>query len=185
MIRIDHSDTTICVTSPYLLAFVERARALGGRWDAARRAWAFDEAGEDAVRHALTECYGTDGDGDTVALYLYYVEDDSVRRKPVSLGALTIARAFGRDSGARLGDGVAHLAGPKPISAGSVKNWGTRIPAGCLLVVYGVPRAVAERAIERGGTVVVAEIGTDTESREAVLGRLRVRAGLVTLGVEG
>lgn len=170
-----HGATSISVTSPYHDGFVSRARALGGRWDRDSKTWLFDEAAEDAVRQALKDAYGTDGaaadeGAEPVALYLYAPETVAEFHGPVSVASITLARAFGRDSGARLGGGTAHLAGPAPSSGGSVKNWRTQIPAGCLLAAYNVPRVLAERAL--ADDRFVAEIGIGAESTSEVLTRL-------------
>ena len=186
-IAITHQpDTgTITVTSPYAADYVSRARALGGRWDRTAGGWVFDEAAEPAVRQALRECYGTDGGTDavpeaSVTLYVYVPEALSAARGPVVLdGPITLARAFGRDSGAKLGDGVAHLAGPKPTSGGSVKNWDTRVPAGGLYAVYQVPRGLAERA--QGDADVVCRLGDGSEATAAVLAEMQAQAARAAL----
>jgi len=170
-------EQTISVESPYLADFVGRARALGGRWSAAERAWIFDAAAEEPVRALLRDVYGTDGSEEQmgiaapVTLYVYATQETRGERAPLTLqSGITLARAFGRDSGARLGDSVAHLRGPKPTSGGSMKNWRTCIPKGCLLAVYAVPRALAERALLDTG--YTCSIGDGTEQPDAVLARL-------------
>lgn len=102
-----------------------------------------------------------------------------MRGAPLQIGSLTLARAFGRDSGARLGDGVAHLAGPKPRSGGSVKNWRTVIPGGCLLAVYNVPRAMAASALADDRHYCA--IGDGTEATPAILARLQHDAAVATM----
>lgn len=59
------------------------------------------------------------------------------------LGGRTIARAYGRDTGAKAGDGVIVDAG-KIDSAGSAKNWKTVAREGTVIRVLDVPRATAE-----------------------------------------
>lgn len=177
-IRIDSvPEGTIAVTSPFDAAFVGRARALGGTWDRERGAWIFDASAEEPVRVALREVYGTDGseaDGgaEATTLYVYAPRRVWADRAPLRIGTITLARAFGRDSGARLGGGVAHLAGPAPKSGGSVKNWDTRVEEGCLLAVYNVPRAEAERALESAAPFA-ARLGDPTERAAEVLDSLR------------
>lgn len=67
----------IVTRTPYSAAFVEKARALGGRWDHERKIWSFHTKSEQAVRDGLVDIYGTDGTFDppevTVRLRLKYL----------------------------------------------------------------------------------------------------------------
>ena len=58
-----------------------------------------------------------------------------------------MARAYGRDSGAKIGEGVVFLEGGAS-SGGSVKNWYTTIKKGSVFEVRDVPRAKAEAFLE-------------------------------------
>lgn len=174
-IKVSHHKDTgrVEVTSPYDTSFVSRARAFGGTWDRGHKVWSFDESAEGTVRQALRDCYGTDGEDDgaeAVTLYVYVPSTISELGSALTLGGITLARAFGRDSGARLGDGVAHLAGPAPTSGGSVRYFKTVIPAGCLLTAYNVPLALAERALLEPRCASM--IGDATAGTSAVLAQL-------------
>lgn len=70
---------------------------------------------------------------------------------PVEVAGRTIARAWGRDSGAKLGDGVVKLQG-RVGSGGSMKNWETVVDAD--VVLHDCPRKVAEKLIAGGYTGV-------------------------------
>ena len=119
--------------SPFVDGFAPKARALGGKWNREDSCWVFSPRYEEQVRALLRSVYGwseddssargvvrvsvskewdwretseTAGMGRTLQLYLF--------------GRL-IARAFDRDSGARLGEGVVVLEGGFE-SGGSRKN---------------------------------------------------------------
>lgn len=172
----------ISVTSPYHVDFVSRARAIGGRWSGTSKTWVFDAAAEEIVRVTLRDVYGTDGADEQLGitapatLYVYCThQSPDGERAPVTMRCgITLARAFGRDSGARLGDSVAHLRGAKPRSGGSAKNWITRVPDGCLLAVYQVPRGLAERALLDPDYVCA--IGDGSEQIDAIYSQLAAAA---------
>ncbi|MDP2060663.1 MAG: hypothetical protein Q8J97_13055, partial [Flavobacteriaceae bacterium] len=73
------------------------------------------------------ECFGTTGETayETCTL-LITGYSDCEEKGAVSLFGRTIAKAFSRDSGARLGDDVVFISGTYK-SGGSVKNWNTDV----------------------------------------------------------
>jgi len=125
-IKLELIDDKIKVTSPYNEKFVNRARNLRGQWK--NGAWWFDDSIIDYVREVMMECFATTGEipFETCTLLIkdYTASDGS--RGPCVLFGRTIARALGRDSGARLGDDIIFISG-KYSSGGSVKNWCTNI----------------------------------------------------------
>lgn len=165
----------IRVVSPYSEDFVGRARGLRGRWSSPDKAWVFDARAEPIVRSILVEIYGTDDTksdaADLVAVFVYARHTVTQPCGPIAMDCgITLARAIGRDSGARVADSVAHLRGPKPGSGGSRANWITTLPAGCLLICYDVPRALAERALLE--TDYLCRIGEGTEMPDAVIAQM-------------
>lgn len=115
------------VQTTYNSEFVKRAKDLGGKWDANSKSWIFSESVVDYVKNLLQEIYGVTGENDyetcslIVKNYTGYEE-----KKCVELFGRSIACAFGRDSGAKLGDGIIWISGIKK-SGGSVKNWYTEV----------------------------------------------------------
>lgn len=118
-------DDKVKVESPYNEKFVNRARNLRGSWRGG--AWWFDDSIIDYVRELMMECFGTTGETpyDECELLVSNFSDFS-GCSPVVLFGRTIARAYGRDSGARLGDDIVLISGNYN-SGGSVKNWRTEI----------------------------------------------------------
>ncbi len=144
LISINRSGASISVASPFHPAFVRRAKELGGKWDAAAKVWAFDARDEDDVRALCREVYGTDGaDGARmVDLRLQFKAGARAGQRAVYVCGREIARARGRDSGAKLGEGVKLVSG-KITSGGSVKNWATIIEPGSTFVLRDVPEEKA------------------------------------------
>lgn len=148
MIKIEkHDARTLSVQTPFHPDFPARAKKLGGRWDGSRKAWAFDQRDEATVRKLCVSIFGTDGSAETAA-------DVLTVRAPVKvcdnegtslwLCGRKIASVLGRDSGARLGDGIVVVAGGFS-SGGSMKNPRITSRDGTVIEVRDVPRALAEK----------------------------------------
>lgn len=148
-ISIETRDGKAYIASPYSSVFVRRIRLMGGRWDSGSRRWVIPSEALPAARELLMDIFGETDVApaeETVTVVVEYLHNVSAVRGAVTLGGLTIARASGRDSGARLGPGVAFISG-QPRSGGSHMNWMTIIPAGCVVELYRVPLKKAQRLL--------------------------------------
>lgn len=146
-VSIKAAGSEIRVSSSYSPAFVVGAKRLGGRWAAPN--WVFDARDEQRVRELCIEIYGTDGAPTAICtLRVVYESGHHASADAIRLGGREIARAYGRDSGAKLGAGVVLLAGGFG-SGGSMKNWTTKTHSetGATVLVRDVPVAMAERLI--------------------------------------
>lgn len=145
IVKITSVGGQLHVKSPYNSKFVGQAKALGGKWR--DEAWVFDIRDEARVRELCRELYGSDGlTADTITLRIEWREEGSSDKGPIEVSGRPIARAFGRDSGAKLADGIVQLAGGFS-SGGSVKNWVTRVRGGTIVLVRDFSRARAEELI--------------------------------------
>lgn len=141
---------TAYIASPYNPDFVSRIKNCGGRWDTETRTWKISEQALDDARQIMQDVYGeTDQPfaGSTVTLCIKTTDSIWETRKPIVVAGRVVASAFGRDSGARVGDGIAFIEGG-PKSGGSVKNWQTCLDAGCVIKIYNVPAAKAQEVVE-------------------------------------
>ena len=168
-VHITESDGQLAVASPYDTAFIERARPLGGRWDAAGKAWTFDARVQDEVRALCHEVYGEDGSGptETVTVRVKLLQEVSASRASIRLLGRDIARAFGRDGGAKLGDGCVLESG-KVDSGGSHKNWHTKADAGTTIRMYDVASSLVEAAGWDADIYEVTVIGHDAPNLNAL-----------------
>ena len=156
-IRIETVDGRVVVNSPYTREWPAVARNLGGRWQADPGVWLFDPRDERKVRNALRETYGWAGEsGATVDVRLTAENDIEVIRGGVEVAGRTLARAFGRDGGARLGDGVVAISGHYG-SGGSMNNWKTRIGEGAVFEVRDLPAAAIDLIDTRDWTVQIVD----------------------------
>jgi hypothetical protein len=140
--QIDITGDNAAIITPYNPEFVKKIKLLGGKWDGESKTWNVDARSIDSVRNAMREVYGRDDNtsgAELVSVRVTVTEGMSVGRGAVTLFGKTIASAYGRDSGARIGDGVAFTKGA-PKSSGSVKNWRTEVPAGCEFILHDVAK---------------------------------------------
>ena len=158
MCVITKTEKSIQVESEYNRDFISGARNLAGRWNSPH--WTFDVRDEGAVRELCLDVYGTDGETvDLVDVEITFEGGFYATRGPITFCGRTIARAFGRDSGAKPGAGVVVKSGGFR-SSGSVKNWATEVNTGGAVVVL---RDMSRRAVEAvdaeefGGTFEILE----------------------------
>lgn len=155
-IKLEIINGEVKVTSPYHQKFVNKARNLRGKWKDS--AWWFDDSIIDYVRELMIECFGTTGEVPYENVDLLITDFDATGRcAPVELFGRTIAKAWGRDSGAKLGDGIILISG-KIMSGGSVKNWSTEV-SDASFIIKDFPKPATEltevkTAIEEGWCVI-------------------------------
>jgi len=171
----------IAIDTPYNPEFVRRIKKAGGRWNAGKKVWECDERSTDAVRAIMREVYGMDDmPQELVTVRVTVQEKDTIDQHtgPVVLFGRTIASAFGRDGGAKVGEGVVFESG-NCRSGGSMKNWYTVIEAGSVFTIYDVPRRAVEEKLgwsDSYGTFEIVEAADPLASlkaeKEALLKRL-------------
>ena len=149
-IKIIKTGDAIAVTSPYNPSYTSRAKKLGGKWDASQSAWVFNARSEPHVRELLLDEYGSDGSpAELVDIRVTTLSDIRASARPITLCGRVVVSARGRDSGARLGEGVSLIKG-RAASGGSVKNWVTMLTEGAVFEMFDVPRRAVESCIEVG-----------------------------------
>lgn len=182
-ISIDQHDGRIAVTSPYHPDFPGAARAAGGRWDVAHKAWTFDARDESRVRSLLLEIYGTDGSVMTSDLVTIRTISACPYGQDWYLAGRRLASRSGRDERVRLGEGVVIITGGFPARGGSAKRPDIDAESGTVLEVRDVPRAAAVAAAAAGDAEIVPAPITD-RCRELEEEAARLRERLVEIGVE-
>jgi len=142
-IKLEVKNDKVYTTSYYNSEFVSKARGLQGKWDSGK--WVFPISIIDHVRKAMVHCYGVTGENPYPVCVLAC---DNLNlegyQSGVELFGRPIAKASGRDSGARLQDHVIKISG-NITSGGSMKNWYTYVKNACI-EIHKFPVAALERA---------------------------------------
>lgn len=169
MIKIETVNGTARIFTPYNAEFVKKIKNVGGRkWDSSQNCWTVPETEIDTVRDYMMEVFGEsdlpDEDG-KITIKVTFNDDASKLTAPVTLYGKEIARAWGRDSGAKIGDDVTLISG-RITSGGSQKNWRTVIDAGSVFKIRDVPKKALK--IPTNYDVTVEEVEEPTINREAL-----------------
>ena len=169
-ISFKKQDGKIIVTTYYNRMFASKARNLRGKWDSSSKAWVFDESVEEYVKQALLDVFGVTGETPYETCSLVIKDFTAWEAKgEVELFSRTVARAFGRDSGAKLGDDIIWISGSYH-SGGSVKNWTTEVENGTFEIQnFPLERTKfddVQKAVEEGWCEI--KINKKKRSREEI-----------------
>lgn len=179
MIEVIRSEKNICVGSPYNPYLPSRAKKIGGKWNPTGKCWSFDIRDEARVEELYRSIYGqwdSEVAADAVTVRVTVATDLSEWHSGIFFAGRQVARATGRDSGARLGDGVVILQGGFG-SGGSVKNWTTRCSEGTVFEIKDIPliKVEEERGCSNWSSIeVLGDVDTAAleQERERLLARI-------------
>lgn len=124
----EQKNAGICTlkTAQYNEIIIKKCRELGGKWDSANECWIFSGMVSSEVEELDYQINSEKIIVEVTANKTLYAE-----KSPVYFLGYVVARAFGRDSGAKLGDNIALISGDVT-SGGSMKNWATRVVEGSI-----------------------------------------------------
>ena len=187
-IKVNIENGRAKVFTPFNHDFVNAIRNVGGRkWDADDKCWTVPEEALPEVRKIMMEVYGETDVPNTcgsVTVKVTFKEEWYERCNDVIIFKKVIASARGRDSGARPGEDVTYLEG-EPTSGGSMKNWKSVVPAGCVVLLRHVPKAVWEQ--DKDSEYYTAEIvdeGKDVKRKELEEEKARLLARIAEIDKE-
>jgi len=135
--------------TPYNPAFPAGAKALGGKWEPASKAWSFDARDEERVLELVRSIYGTDG-RTTEKTVTVRVEIEWSGEATLRLAGAELAHRPGRDQSVRLGQGVVLLKGGFARKGGSMRYPVLAAEEGTVLEVRDVPLSQARLMVEQG-----------------------------------
>jgi len=181
-IRVITENGKTYLDAPYHPDLPAKGRALGGKFDARSKCWVFDARDEGRVRELALEVYGDDGSPQELVTLRCRADNDTFglnvrgRQTSVYVAGRQVARVYGRDSGARLGNGVVVVSGGFR-SGGSAKNPTVDWDDDTLFELRDVPRSAAERAVTQAPehVEITASSGVDYEALKAERQRLVAR----------
>lgn len=133
------------VYTPYHPKFIRKIkRCSAARWDAARQAWQVAADLVPVVRKLMIDVFGECDipvEGKRFDVELRFNKPVWAEREGVYFFGKCLARARGRDSGARPGDGVCYLEGGC-CSGGSMKYWCSQVKEGSVVMLYDIPETL-------------------------------------------
>lgn len=178
-IRVNIDNDKAAVYTPYNRTFVQKIKTIGGaRWNG--EAWVIPANALDVCRNIMKDVYGeTDlpDESEKITVKVTLRETLAEEREPVVMFGHTIASAFGRDTGAKVADGVQFIDG-QPTSGGSRSRWDTVVPDGSVFIIENVSRDKfnADREKYNADFEIVEQAGIDRaalmEERERLLARI-------------
>lgn len=167
------------VFTPYNKTFVDQIKNIGGRrWNAEEKCWMVPETEIEQVRQYMLDVFGeTDlpNECKKVTVLVTFNAEAYKYCESVCLFGKTIARAFGRDSGARVGDDVTLISGSIS-SGGSARNWCSCVNEGSTFKLRNVPENLLNQKTEYDISVnVIDENQIDRAALEAEKEKLLAR----------
>lgn len=144
MIKIEVENGKAKLYTPYNAEFVKAVKNIGGaKWNGS--CWSVPEESLNAAREIMERIYGYSDitPDETVTLRITCNEELFARCASVSIFGKTLAHAWGRDSGAKVGEDVSLISG-EIRSGGSVKNWRSVVTEGSVFVLTNVNKRVYE-----------------------------------------
>jgi hypothetical protein len=135
----------ICDTpyNPYFVADLKKSIPNGSKkWDAENRVWIIEGNCEKTLNNLLAKHYNYQIGSKNIKIKLTALKDDYEYCDSVRVAGFPIARAWGRDSGARVCENVVLISGSIK-SGGSMKNWCTKVAAGAVFEMT-IPESAVE-----------------------------------------
>lgn len=142
MINIVVNDGKAEIYTPYNPEFVAalKERIGSARWNADKKCWIVPAVSIDSVRSLMIQVYGESDTEPAKHVDIKVTFDTDYAYSMCSAYTLfgkTVATAYGRDSGAKIGADVEVIQGGA-YSAGSAKNWRTQIKKGSVFIIRDV-----------------------------------------------
>lgn len=171
LVKVIMNDDHTELYTPYSKDFVKEIKSIGGaKWNPSKSCWTIPTEALDVAKKMMMRIFGEDGEEKQPTLTIRLTMEESQYSENCSAYTLlgkTIARAFGRDSGAKTGENAIFEEG-EPISGGSVKNWYTKVPQGCVIRLSNVSMALWEEFKDSDHAGIKAEVVEDKIDRAAL-----------------
>ena len=174
-IKTGKESGNLYVFTPYNADFVKAVKRINGTWSATNRAWVVEPKMKEQLKKLLVEYYGETGEEQKRTYKITATRNHEEHLAPVTAGGLVIASARGRDTGAKVGEGVYMLEGDID-STGSVKHWNTWVDEGSVFQVE-MTEEQARRAATEGWEVET--MTTETSKKDEIIDQLNSAMGVI------
>jgi hypothetical protein len=192
-VTVTINGSQVVLDAPYNPKLPAKAKAIGGRWNAAQKVWTFDARDETRVRELARAIYGTDGSTPTELVTVrvklsasLQAEGEPISGADVWMFGRNLIHKMGRDIAPILGTGVIIVDGALQTFGGSAAHPAIAFKDGTLTIeVRDVPRELVE---ESEYIQIVTDAGNDAPqanplavvSDEALVAELTRRGYTVT-----
>lgn len=156
------------VYTPYNAEFVTEIKKIGGaRWRS--NYWEIPENAVDVIRKKMLDIYGYNdiSENETVTLKVTANEDIYADKSAVVFLNKTLANAFGRDSGAKVGTDVILISG-RISSGGSRANWESEVHEGAVFELNNVSKTLYEKFLQNPDSTYTVELIENKVDRTAL-----------------
>ena len=160
--------------TPYNPDFIRRIKGIGGaKWSAGEKCWQIPADAVDAAREIMKDVYGYSdtSENETIKIKVTVNEEIWESRKPVVLFGKVISMAYGRDSGAKVGEDVSYING-RANSGGSSQHWKSIVESGSILILSNVNKNLFEK--ENPEYDITVEIMDDNDKENLIKERERL-----------
>lgn len=155
--------------TPYNREFISEIKSIGSaRWNPNKKCWSVGSEDKEAAKNVLMNAYGEDGEQavEKVTVRIQAVKEIESLCEPVSYAGREIAAAYGRDTGAKIGNGVVLESG-NATSGGNRNTWKTIIEEGSIFRVRGIPKSLIEKESDGFKVIEIMNDGIDREALKA------------------
>lgn len=144
-IEIKHNNEKIEIYTPFSRKFVNQIKAKigGAKWDG--YCWVANEDQLEAVRSIIKDSFGVDDTEEDYVDVIVTIDECGLieERGSVNLFSKEIARAYGRDSGAKINKDITFLKGSAE-SGGSWNYWHTKVEEKSIIKIKDVPERLVK-----------------------------------------
>lgn len=174
MVKTNEKNGVFEMITPYNKDFISRIKTIGSaKWSPSKKCWTVAEEDAKQAKKILMEVYGEDGDTvpEEVTIRIRFTDDVEKTHEPVTYAGKVLARAWDRDSGARVGDDVVLESG-KIDSGGSRNHWKTVVAEGTVMTVKHVNKLMLEKELENDdsyGIELIEKVVKETINKEALI----------------
>lgn len=143
-VSIQEVDGRLYLVSPYDRECIRDLKAIGGRWDPARKAWSFDPRDKTRVEGIAGRYFGyrADASGETVTIR--FKASDHDKYGVIMFANRTIARRAGRDAPVDMAEGAVVVEGRWKHSGGSRTNPDVGETSGIVIELRDIPVEMLE-----------------------------------------
>lgn len=139
-LRIETNGDEIAVFTPYNKQFVDGVKRMGSaKWNPNSKCWTMPCEYIENIRKIMEDTFGYSdiSTNETIKLRIKFLDDEFASQESVDVFGKRVAVAYGRDSGAKVGEDVILESG-EISSGGSARYWTSKVSEGSIFYLFNV-----------------------------------------------